>query len=268
MFNLEKSIFLSPLLLCGTAALAKHREEKGKGICHFLNPLDASVRDYLSAVGYPYGVWNTENTFEARRKLVTLQSRNFVPLVGFAISESEDLTREQLIQSLEDLLDKQCHLTGARLTALRYLVSELTGNIGYHGVCGSGFVIAQYRPSLHCIDMAIADTGVGLRQGYLNNGFVAETDAQALTKALEGVSTKKNQQVSRGFGLHTSRNMLVKGMKGDFFLWSGNACLFNTPRRENLFEIQDGTSFPGCYLALRIPTMYDSAFRWEKYAER
>jgi len=265
-FDLSGSVFLSPLFLCGTAALAKRWQEDGIAELELREPRDENLRDFLRTIGYPQAFWDTETSFDARRRLVKLQSRNCVPLIGFEVRKAEQRSTEMLIQAMESLLDRQCHLTGHGLMALRYITSELSGNIGIHASHGSGFILAHYRPNLHCIELAIADTGVGLLQNYLSHGHDVATDAKAMMMALNGVSTKP-QAITRGFGISTSRDMLVRGMKGEFFLWSGNTCFFNNPSREKIFEMMDGTTFPGCYLALRIPTMQDPTFRWDQYAE-
>lgn len=268
LFDLRQCEFLSPFLLCGTAALMKRWAEDGHPISADVEARAAGMRNYLHLIAYPEGHWNVEPTFEARRRLVSMQTRNYVPLIGFAAAAHEDPTREQLIQALEDLLLRQCRLEGSLLSVLKYLIAELTGNIGYHAGSGSGFVLAQYLPALQCLDISIADTGQGLLGSYQKSGHVhAQNDVDAIRLALSGVSTKYNG-TSRGFGIPTSRNMLVNGMNGGFFLWSGAACIFSTGERENIFQFSDGTSFPGCYFALRIPTRPHPSFKYHDYTDR
>jgi hypothetical protein len=112
--------------------------------------------------------------------------------------------------------------------------------------------------------LAIADTGVGLRQSYLNFGHGELSHAEAIRNALAGISTKAGES-GLGFGLRTCLDMLVRGMKGEFFLWSGDSFFMNNPGLVNLIEMKDGTSFPGVYLALRIPTTYDRSFQYTDY---
>ncbi len=254
VFDLHNSEFLSPLLLCGSAAFAKRWTEDGHEVKVDIRANDPQMRNYLHSINYPDGFWNVDLSFEARRRLVTLQSRNHVPLIGFSATDKEDQTREQLIQALEDLLIKQCHMKGQVLMAMKYFLAELTGNIGYHAGRGSGFVMAQYNLEQECLDVAIADTGQGLLGSYTSSGFFKPAnDVEALKLALSGQSTKYDG-TSRGFGIPTSRRMLVHGMNGAFFLWSGDSCLFYTKQRETIYQFKDGTSYPGCYFALRIPT--------------
>lgn len=268
VFDLRPCQHLSPFLLGGTAALVKRWEEDGYRVVVDTAANDPGLRNYLQLIGYPQGYWNAANTFEARRRLVLLQSRNHVPLIGFKVSGEDGHTREQLIQALEDLLVKQCKLQGGTLSAMKYLIAELTDNIGLHAGHGSGFVLAQYQSSLQCLDLCIADTGQGLLGSYLKSGFHhPKNDVEALQLALSGRSTKYDGR-SRGFGIPSTRRMLVHGMGGSFFMWSGEASIFHTPDRENIFQFKDGSSFPGCYFALRIPTVPDPSFKYYEYTDR
>lgn len=162
----------------------------------------------------------------------------------------------------------QCGLEGQVLMALKYLVSELVGNITYHAGHGSGFLFAQYHPNGGYLDIAVADTGRGLRGSYIASPLHGDpgSDTAALRLALEGRSTK-DQAVSRGYGIRTSRHMLVEGLGGSFFYWSGNAMLLNNATRDNIFELKDGTRFHGCYLALRIPTVAKPGFQVMGFVE-
>lgn len=162
----------------------------------------------------------------------------------------------------------QCGLSGQMLMALKYLIAELVGNISYHAVHGTGFLFAQYAPNGHYLDITIADTGRGLMGSYLKSDRYdrPSSDAEALRMALEGRSTK-DQSVSRGYGIRTSRRMLVEGLGGSFFYWSGAAMLLNNPTKDAIYELKDGTLFPGCYLALRIPTNTNPAFNIISFVE-
>jgi hypothetical protein len=200
--------------------------------------------------------------------LDTLLVRTNVPQISFHETKQPDKDREELIQAVEELMVRQCGLSGQVLMALKYLISELVGNISYHAGHGTGFLFAQYAPNGRYLDIAIADTGRGLIGSYLNSKCqdLPGSDAEALRFALEGRSTK-DQAVSRGYGIRTSRRMLVEGLGGSFFFWSGDAMLLNNATRDSLFEVKNGVRFPGCYLALRVPTIADPTFNVMGFVE-
>lgn len=258
--DLTQSKFLSPFLLGGAAALLKEQQERGLPSGGGNNRLDGSLKAYLELVRFPDGLSQAGDDYAAKRLLADLRSKTYIPIVSFAASLVGEDEREALIQAMESLLVQQCGLQGTMLSVLKYLIAELTGNIAQHAAVGTGFLFAQYMPNGRYMDVVIADTGQGLLQSYLRHGkFKPISDAEALHLALNGRSTKDIPE-SRGFGIPTSRNMLVNGLGGSFFYWSGTAFLFNTSTVNNIYELRNGTTFPGCYLALRIPTMAPSTF--------
>lgn len=266
--DLSRCRFVSPLLICGAAALVKSQQENGiaseaPADCH-----DPNLRSYLELVRFPHGYSQSDATYDTKRLLATLRGRTYVPLVTFPVTATPDSGREGLIQAVEDLMVHQCGLSGQMLMAVKYLISELAGNISYHAGHGTGFLFAQYYPNGHYLDIAIADTGQGLRGSYIASDRHADpgSDAEALRMALEGRSTK-DQAVSRGYGIRTSRRMLVEGLGGSFFYWSGDAMLLNNATRDNIYELKDGTRYAGCYLALRVPTIAQPSFNLMGFVE-
>lgn len=61
--------------------------------------------------------------------------------------------------------------------------------------------------------------------------------------------------------------MLVEGLGGSFFYCSGDAMLLNNATRDSIYELKDGTRFPGCYLALRVPTIAVPTFNVMGFVE-
>jgi hypothetical protein len=66
-----------------------------------------------------------------------------------------------------------------------------------------------------------------------------------MAEMVKGESTKKLEE--RGFGFHTSRELLIDGMSGNFTFPSGEALLLDYK------VIPFGTQFPGTLAHLRIP---------------
>ncbi|MDR4470071.1 MAG: hypothetical protein MRJ68_17520 [Nitrospira sp.] len=265
--DLTNCKFLSPLILCGTAALLRAEQEAGLDSVANIHCHQEGLRQYLEITGYPEGYSQSDPTYSGKRLLAEFRTKNYIPLIRFEASRPSDRDREELIQSVERLLIDQCGLDGPLLNAVKYLISEITTNITYHAGQGSGFLLAQYYRSDQHLDLAIADTGMGLRANYLASGkWRPSDDVEALRLALEGRSTKDRPD-SRGFGIRTSRRMLVEGLNGQFFYWSGSAMLLNNADKENIFDLKDGTRYPGCYIAMRIPTVTDPSFNYLRFVE-
>ena len=85
-------------------------------------------------------------------------------------------------------------------------------------------------------------------------------DIDALDNVIKGFSTKYDTE--RGYGVHTSREMLIKGLKGTFVYFSGSALLYN-------YELVDFKCYyQGTIAFLRIPlTNFDNNFNCIKFVE-
>jgi hypothetical protein len=117
------------------------------------------------------------------------------------------------------------------------------------------------------MDICIVDNGIGLLQGYINSGkYDVASDEDAINLVVRGKSTKDLPE-SRGFGLSTSRKMLVEGLKGKFLLFSGSAMFIQTIEKEEIASFETNFKFNGCYVALRIPTFNNKEFDFYKYIE-
>lgn len=264
--DLSRSKFLSPVLLCGTAALLRYHQERGIGskvdpTCH-----DPVLRSYLQAIRFPEGITGSIEAPENRTALEACEDRSFIPLVTFPANLQPNIEREELIQGLENALVRKCFMDGRVVSVLKYILSEITGNIMYHAGQGSGFFVAQYHPNNRYLDLAIADTGRGFRGTYLATGKHAPgNDVEAMKLALDGRSTKEESH--RGFGIRTSRKMLVEGLGGWFMVWSGSAMLIDNASGARLMELTDGTVLPGCFFALRIPLTAPHTFNMTTFLE-
>lgn len=119
--------------------------------------------------------------------------------------------------------------------AIAYSVSELVKNIQQHS-CGNGFIGAQYYPKTDKTQIAIIDTGIGIRESFERSSSPhsasIESDLDALSKALEAeVSSKtyKGDPLSAtaenaGVGLTLLTDVAIQA-KGGYQLASGYALL-------------------------------------------
>jgi hypothetical protein len=135
-------------------------------------------------------------------------------------------------------------------TAFSYLISELTDNIVDHSNADYGWLSFQYYRSEGYLDLCIADSGIGLLKLY--QIYEGEKDyshiidhLSALDNVIKGESTKHLKE--RGYGVHTSRELLVKGLNGTLIMLTGNALLTNY----NLIDIK--ADYTGTLAMLGIP---------------
>ncbi len=162
---------------------------------------------------------------------------------------------------------EQQSITGQLFTSLSYLISEAFDNIVEHANVHNGWVMVQNYHSLGFIDVCIADTGTGLLQTYQKTGFSdILAHEHALLEAINGRTTKLHEK-SRGFGIRTSRHMLVNGLSGKYFMFSGNAFYVWTKDIETIQVIDSKLSWNGTMIALRIPKRIPEKYNYVNYLE-
>lgn len=202
--------------------------------------------------------------FEKYKKL------NYIPITIYYKTESSELTtkRERFISSLNGILLSRCNLTGSALMAVKYLISEALDNILEHSYANFGAVFIQYYPKAGYIDLVIGDCGIGLLASYqtrLDRYPNIVTCSDAMQRAVNGDSTKDIPE-SRGFGISTSRKMLVEGLEGKYFLMSGSAFYTENSNSKNLASVPN-LDWKGTLLSLRIPFNKFENFNFYNYVE-
>lgn len=160
----------------------------------------------------------------------------------------------------------------------KVMVSELCENVLTHSESTSpGYVCARVLTHSETVEIAIADSGVGIRQSYINgtNEDVKKRlkkGASALELALDGLNSSKPTAPSGsyrsyyGFGLLVTRR-LVEENRGQIFLMSEEESLYlNRLRRHanKLIRPYMGT-FIGIVLDLNNPLPLEEIY--EKAAE-
>jgi hypothetical protein len=88
----------------------------------------------------------------------------------------------------------------------------------------------------------------------------------AINFAANGKSTKDSpENEGRGFGIRTSKKMLVDGLKGKYLLLSGGAFLIKTIDKEEVVEVPANLYFKGTILLLRVPSLLNISFDPSEY---
>lgn len=173
--------------------------------------------------------------------------------IGFSSgveSIAHDLS-QQLIQDQAQLL----------LEPVKYSFRETIRNVIEHSEADEIGYCAQYWPRKNRVEIAIVDTGIGLRRSSsLNPHLDINSDADALKYSLmPGVSGKvykgirndpNNEWQNSGYGLYMNYRLCNEG--GDFFICSGDKGLFREVNADDNRYID--TDFQGTILRLRLDT--------------
>jgi anti-sigma regulatory factor (Ser/Thr protein kinase) len=202
-------------------------------------------------------------------KLDEYSSKTFIPLVLFptGANSAESNLRENVLAAINSILRKQLNLKGSILEAVYYLIDELTNNIADHSLSEKGILFAQFYPTKNYMDVCIIDYGKGIKQTYLDTKKANPvSDEEAVEFAIKGRSTK-DQPVSRGFGISTSRAMLTEGLKGKFLIYSGSAMFYQNAEKQEIISLPQSAHYQGCMVALRIPILNNAQFEFYKYTQ-
>ncbi len=136
----------------------------------------------------------------------------------------------------------------------------------------NGYVFSQYLEHEGMIDLCIADTGVTIFNSFKNAGLyqkeIDNNEVEALKLANEGYSTKNRPEAeNRGYGISTSKEMLVVGMKGAFFMMSGGAFHRYENGANDYIDLKDLFNWKGTVILMRIPVNLPEGFNYIDYLE-
>lgn len=220
---------------------------------------------YFNAIRFPFGI-EPKDIDNWSEYLDSFKSKSYLPLIHFSTLKDgiTEIERNNLLSHLNDLIRKISGLPVNYYSAISYLISELTDNIVDHSKSSKGWLSFQYYRRERFLDLAIADTGIGLLNSYKEykgeKDFSSiNTHIEALDNVIKGNSTKSEE---RGYGVHTSREMIIDGLGGTFVMISGDAIIVNY----NLFDFK--CIFEGTLIFLRIPCgSYNNSFSINKYIE-
>jgi hypothetical protein len=242
-YDLSQLTFCPPMLSLFISKLIKDHE-----ILFSPNPLD---KNYFQKIALLEGI--DPHILENWKPLLEeYQFKTYLPLIRFGTKRDavSSQIRNNLISQVGQMIRRITGINASFYSGINYLLSELSDNIVDHSLHTHGWISFQYYPESHFIDICLGDSGDGVLASYQrypgpkDYTYIA-TDKMAIAEMIKGESTKKEEE--RGFGFHTSREMLIDGMRGNFSFVSGQGLLLN-------YKILDfGTKFPGTLAHLRIP---------------
>lgn len=228
-----------------------------------------NVPDYLELIGLSNGGIKPD-TMRHTEFLATLEkyaSKTYIPIIDFSAERSSD-AKEVVSSLVENMIIQQLNIQSNVAQGLKYMVDETLDNITEHSESDRGYIFAQAYPTKGFLDVCIADRGVTLLGSYQklpDNEIVS--DSEAIKAANRGLSSKNLPEAeNRGFGIKTSKQMLINGLGGQYLMISGSSLYIKSPNMDNFFSMPDGLRWNGTIIALRIP--YNSTtFNYINYIE-
>jgi anti-sigma regulatory factor (Ser/Thr protein kinase) len=263
VIDMRSVTFVIPFLILPLAALINHLERNNTKIT--INP-SAKCGDYLDTIRFARG-FDAIVEHDWMKKLNYFKKKSYLPILNIPSGDDRTTFRESLLTTLDEILQQQLKIDNRLFTPMSYLISEAFDNIVEHANIGNGWIMVQNYPTKEFFDICIIDTGIGILGSYISKGFPdIITHEKALQEAINGRSTKIGE-ISRGFGIRTSRHMLVNGLGGKYFIFSGNAFYIWTKEQEQINALDLDYQWPGTMLALRIPNVTPEGFNYVNYIE-
>ena len=194
-------------------------------------------------------------------------SKTYLPIIDFAVDRNSD-AKEAVSSIVENMIIRQLNIQSNVANGLRYMVDETLDNITEHSESDRGYIFAQAYPTKGYLDISIADRGVTLLGSYMSlpDNEIA-TDLEAIKAANRGVSSKNLPDAeNRGFGIKTSKQMLIKGLDGQYLMMSGSCLYIKSSKYDSIYTMPNGIRWNGTIVALRIP-YNSSTFNYINYIE-
>jgi len=192
---------------------------------------------------------------------------NYIPLTILNVS---DIEREAAnsYEPIGNVIERESEKLAKMLTrvesgelvdTLTYSLREIMRNVVEHSQSNVLEFCAQYWPTKHKVEMAVVDSGMGIRESLTKNPYLnIASDRDAIHMALmPAVSGKMYKGVRKnvndvwqnsGFGLYMTNRICRNG--GSFFICSGKSGLLLGDGRKRDIE----TNFSGTALRMVINT--------------
>ncbi len=193
---------------------------------------------------------------------------DYIPIISFPATKDGDDEKDAILSTVESIIVRQSGIAPNVAIGLKYVLGECVDNIIQHANSERGYIVAQSYKDKGYIDICVADNGMTLLGSYqtlVDNEI--ESDLEAIQAANRGISTKNLPNAeNRGYGIITSKKMLVEGLGGSFVMMSGNALhLYNAETRK-FIETPENIRWNGTVIALRVPYV-NKDFMYINYVE-
>jgi len=225
--------------------------------------------DYLKTIGFDSGGICPDmiRKSEFLAMMERYSRKTYIPIINFPARADND-EKEAISSVVESIIIRQLSISNNVAIGLKYMIEETLDNITEHSESDRGFIFAQAYPQKGYLDLCIADRGMTLLGSYrkLANNEIS-TDLEAIKAANRGISSKNLPDAeNRGYGIYTSKHMLVDGLGGQYLMLSGSNFYLKTPKFVSFYNMPNGLRWNGTIIALRIPYNVEK-FNFVNYLE-
>lgn len=202
-----------------------------------------------------------------KKALESYSQKTYIPICRFnRLNENID-SMQTVIQGV---IESQKELDSKLKTPISYLISELICNIDQHSCSKYGYIYSQYLKRENSLDICIADDGITIYGSYVKAkkllDKIGDNEAEAIRFANEGYSTKGLPDAeNRGFGISSTKKMIVEGLGGAFFILSGGAFHRHDTDGSTYVKLPESINWDGTIILMRIPLNVKEDFDYMKY---
>ena len=193
--------------------------------------------------------------------------KSYIPIINFPANADSD-NKDFVSSMVEDLIIRQLDIKPNVAIGVKYIIEETLDNVSEHSKTDRGYIYAQANPEKHYLDISIADRGITLLGSYktLADNEIAD-DLEAIKAANRGISSKNLPEAeNRGYGIYTSKRMIIEGLKGQYMMISGGAFYLKDDKYDNFFSLPEGIRWEGTIVSFRLH--YEAPkFSYTKYIE-
>lgn len=261
IWDLSAISFLHPFFL---APLAVYKQICKKKIQCINRPY--RIANYLDIIYFDAPLLITEE-MDLENILGAYLPKTYIPVCQFELCKNNV---DALQTTLQKIIRKQSKADVRIITPLSYMLGELIDNMNEHSQGRYGYIFSQYLSRERCIDLVLADDGITIFGSYVNSqkylDEINNDESMALKLANEGKSTKNLPDAeNRGYGISSSKDMLVDGLKGSFFMLSGGAFHRHDANGSVFVKLPSSISWNGTIILMRIPVDVPLDFNYENY---
>lgn len=228
-----------------------------------------NINEYLQTIEFEKGLQPDKLRKSQFLAIMEKYSRKtYIPIISFPATKDSDDEKDAILTTVESIIVRQLRIDSNVTIGLKYMLGECIDNIIQHANSERGYIFAQSYPNKGYLDICIADAGITLLGSYktLENNEIC-CDLEAIQAANRGISTKNRPNAeNRGYGIITSKKMLVDGLKGCFVMMSGNALHLYNPEFRKFIETPKNIRWNGTIIAFRVPYV-NKDFQYINYIE-
>lgn len=228
-----------------------------------------NVKGYFELIDFHQGGIKSDKIRQTEF-LAMLESyafKTYIPIIDFPANQNTD-AKEAVSTIVENIIIRQLNIQHNVANGLKYIVEETLDNISEHSDSERGYIFAQAYPQKGYLDICIADCGITLLGSYKKRPLnEINSDMEAIKAANRGISSKNLPEAeNRGFGIKTSKQMLINGLGGQYLIISGSCMYIKTKNLDSFYMMPGNLYWNGTIVALRIP--YNSpTFNYINYIE-